>query len=931
LKDLDAQSNNTIYGYLDQVLNNIEEHANKEAARLNDQLTSYSNNYKVIEATLNEYKEKIYNVFYSTIVSVVEDFYNQIKDIVYTNYIKNNLAALTEATKNENFKGFQFLNITINLNETVEETVELLVNEYQNLSMSQIEFLYNKNIQNLQLLFSFSSIKDKINNEISNIYNSILLPALKVYAKYNPGDEGISDYDFSTEISNNIDSILNSNIQKTKEIINKMKGDKYIIEEDWLVPDFTLLKREEFRQIQDNFKSFTNAHSNQEIQQIKEVIFENLKSNFNLFIDNFVPSFGIDYFDMILKYNEIQKIKSLYNNLKYSLSQTLIYYIGLCNIHILTMFPDDLKYKILSLNGLESTIRSNNNKILSSLNSKFEEFIKNTKNYIVEKYISEIKIDPYINASLNSSKIMLYIEQILDGKRYIFENEYINKMNNYIKDPFIQEYTKTLNKETDKMLNFVEDNKDLAKTDINEIFTLDPDNVLSEIENKLNNTLRAVESYNLHFNGFNIPDNVKKFLEQYIQNTISPRYVEINNILSTSTKDSIINNLEANSENFKNSLSYEEFESKNKEINSNLTNSFNKIKESLNSYGTIESKYLENLEKNISQYNRIRNLDELDEDKLAYNRRIADIKLDETFQEIENSSLNLKKFIESLNLFKEFEEKINKYINDINYQYGISQNSIKKFKDNYDDLNDKLYELNAYSLQYYKKVNTSYHETKQKILESISKINELIEKCSNITFQTMVKKYEEIKKNFNSIDEIDNNEVESELVIDYKEKIDDTNYVVKSTINNFIKDSEIKLDIIFEDEEKKKPKIVGENHNKNRPKSWEIDVYSLSGQKGRYGKRITSEMNNVSFSVDLDFDMGSNNGSFNIKTDFDEYTIKKYYYEMKESTIMKTIAGNQYPIPSYTKVDIDPPEGEEKEEIIKAKKNESKIPYDFCN
>ena len=324
-------------------------------------------------------------------------------------------------------------------------------------------------------------------------------------------------------------------------------------------------------------------------------------------------------------------------------------------------------------------------------------------------------------------------------------------------------------------------------------------------------------------------------------------------------------------------------------------------------------------------------MDELDEDKLAYNRRIADVKLDETFQEIENSSLNLKKFIQSLNLFKEFEEKINKYINDINYQYGISQNNIKKFQNYYDELNDKLYELNSYSLQYYEKVNSSYHKTKEMILETIGKINESIEKCSNITFQTMVKKYEEIKNNFNSIDEINKKEEESELLINYKEKIDGTNYVVKTTINNLVTDNEIKIDIIFEDEEKKKPKIVGTTINKNRPKIWEIDVYSLSGQNGKYGRIITCEMNNASFSVDLDFDMGSNNGSFNIKTDFDENVIIKYYYEMKESTQIKIIGGTQYPIPSYTKVFVEPPEGEEKEEIIAAKKNESKIPYDFCN
>ena len=931
LKELDGESKNIIYGYLDQVLDNIKEHVKEEAARLNNEMTSYSNNYKVIEATLNEYKDKIYNGFYLTIVSVVEDFYNQMKDKVYINYTKKYLEELTEATKKESFKGYDFLNITINLKETVEQTVELLVNEYQNLTMSQIDYKYNKIIQNLELLFSVSSIKEKINNEISDIYNSVLLPALKVYAKYNSGDVGISDYDFNIIISNNIDSTLNTNIEKTKEIINKMKGDKYIIEEDWKIPDFSELKRNEFKTIQETFNNFTNAHNNQEIQQIKEVIFENLKSNFNLFINNFIPSFGIDYFDRILKYNENQKIKSLYNNLKYSLTQTLIYYIGLCNIHPIEIFPSNLKYKILSLNDLESTISSNNKKILSSLTSKFEEFIKYTKNYIVEKYISEVKIDPYINEALNfNSKILLYIEQILDGKRYIFEEEYINKMNNYIKSPFIQEYSKTLNKETNKMLNFVEENKDVAKAELNEIFTLQVDDVLSNIENKLNNTLKSVETYNLHFNSFNIPDNVILFLEHYISNTISPKYEEINNILNTATKELIINNLEINSENFKNSYNQEEFESKNKIINANLTNTFNKINESLKSYGAIESDYMENLEREISKYNRIRNLDELDDDKIAYNRRIADIKLDETLKVIKDSSLNIRQFIESLNLFKEFEEKINKYINDINYQYGISQNNIKKLKDNYEELNDKLYELNAYSLQYYKKVNSSYYKTKKMIFESINKINELIEKCSNITFQTMAKNYREIKDNFNSVDNIDKKEDESEFNIDYKEKIDNTNYVVKSTIKKYITDNEIKLDLIFEDEENKIPKIMGAAINKNRPKNWVIDVSSAQGQKGKYGRRITTELNNITLSVDFNFDMGLNKGLFNVTTDFDEYIIKNYFYEVKETTKIIIIGGIPYPISSLSKEqEIKPPEGEKEEEVISAKKNSSPIPYDF--
>ena len=76
------------------------------------------------------------NGFYSTIVSVAENFYNQTKNIFYTDYMKKYLINLTEETKKEKFKEYSFLNITFNKKESVNETIELLINEYQNLSMS---------------------------------------------------------------------------------------------------------------------------------------------------------------------------------------------------------------------------------------------------------------------------------------------------------------------------------------------------------------------------------------------------------------------------------------------------------------------------------------------------------------------------------------------------------------------------------------------------------------------------------------------------------------------------------------------------------------------------------------------------------------------------------------------------------------------------
>ena len=39
-------------------------------------------------------------------------------------------------------------------------------------------------------------------------------------------------------------------------------------------------------------------------------------------------------------------------------------------------------------------------------------------------------------------------------------------------------------------------------------------------------------------------------------------------------------------------------------------------------------------------------------------------------------------FIDSFTLFTNFDERINKYINNINYQNGLSENIIKKNTDN---------------------------------------------------------------------------------------------------------------------------------------------------------------------------------------------------------------------------------------------------------
>ena len=591
LNDLDTQSANKISGYINEVLINIKNHLTSEASRINNELSSYSTNYNVIKQNLNNYKNVIYNQFYSAIISLTKDFRNQVNDKFYMNYIDKNLIDYYNETIKQKFKENKFLNSTINLTEIIIENIKILINDYKNVASTQIEYLYNKTLQNLDILFSFSNLKSKISNDIDNYYNSILLPILKKKAIYNPGDEGVSDYNFSSSISENIISILNQKINQTNQIIiNKMKGKDYIIKENWKIPDFTTAQNEEFKTIKNSFNKFCDAHDKPEKTKFRDILFNYINKNFMIFIDSFVPTFGKDFFDRILRYNEIQKIKSLYGNLKYSLIETILYYLGICYIHDSEVFPVDLKYKILSLNNLEEKVNFNNNNTISSLNSKIDNFFEETKNYIVEKYIQQMKIDPNINMNFDEN-IKQYIVEVLDGKRYVYEKEYIDAMNSYIKLPFLNQYTNTLNQEKNNMLIFIEKGREDIRSEINEIFSVEAHDILLDIENKLNNTLNAINDYDSHLKTFSIPNNVQNFLNNYMFNEIKIKYADIKSILDKSTKDLIINGLESNSEDFKNVYSIEDFEIKSNEINTNLTDKFNEIINCLKSYGTIEEKY----------------------------------------------------------------------------------------------------------------------------------------------------------------------------------------------------------------------------------------------------------------------------------------------------------------------------------------------------
>ena len=80
----------------------------------------------------------------------------------------------------------------------------------------------------------------------------------------------------------------------------------------------------------------------------------------------------------------------LYHNLKYSLAETIIYYISLATFQNNKYLPIDIKKQLYNLNNLNSVVISKNNFIISTLNDKLDKHFEEIQNYILNRYINEM-------------------------------------------------------------------------------------------------------------------------------------------------------------------------------------------------------------------------------------------------------------------------------------------------------------------------------------------------------------------------------------------------------------------------------------------------------------------------------------------------------------------------------------------------------------
>jgi hypothetical protein len=381
------------------------------------------------------------------------------------------------------------------------------------------------------------------------------------------------------------------------------------------------------------------------------------------------------------------------------------------------------------------------------------------------------------------------------------------------------------------MNEFVENSKIELKAELDQTFSLDSDSILADSQTKLNKTKTAVDDYNAHFTTFKISEEVITFLENFGNDVLAPKYRQIKDLLDKKTTELVLNNLETLSSAFREEYSIENFQEEVKKMNKNFTTYFNKFNNVITRYGYIEDVYNQNLDKEMANYRRIRLLDEAD------SQETSDVKLNITFNELKKSSKLTKDFIESLALFSDFEDNLQKYINDKNNQYSFTVYNLEKNKnqnDNYELMVERLEELNKLSSEYYPKAQDIYKLMKEQIIDNINKINELINSCEKVTYETINNKYMEIKENCDKIEDEKNIEKKEININPYKTNITDNYFTVITNVGNYLIDNKFTLEVLFEGETKT-PKIKGKLINNVSPKTFKIDFYSSTGQNGKYG------------------------------------------------------------------------------------------------
>ena len=851
IKEINDTMEQYITENIKDILDIIKMHISKETTRIENTAVSYCNEFATINNTIKQYKENVFIKFNKTVFDILNDFYNNIINIVYNKYFENGLNNYIKVIKKytSSYKEYKLLNSSYNISEIINDISEELTNEYKEIILEEINYYHNIKENKF---FNYDNIKQLIYNELDISYEHNLYPALTKFAIYNKEIYGYSEYDFNNDIKNDIETTINTKILNISNILNIIKGNNYNISiDDWDIINYDSIEFNMIlKTINNNFEEFILSETNKEKQQLNIDLNNILNMNFNRTLNYFIQSFGKKFFERIIQYNENFKILDLFNNIKNTLNQSFYYYNYLLEYEDINIIPSDLKKKLSNLNNLDLFIENKNKILLNLTENVINEFIKQTKNYIINYYISKIDNDIYIKLSFDKI-IYNIIKNNLNNSIITFENDYINLLNQNVKEKLILSFKELIFNQETEIKSIIKYQKIFLNSQLHDISMVDSNEINKNLNETINNTLNSIEKYNKHFNSFEISDELLNYLNNYGNNYIKPSFKGITLILNEISKNNVIENLEINSQNFEtNFIKYDFINYTNSTYLYFKDNYFDKIDNYIESYGLND--YPNKLNEEINKLKRRRRLDEF----YSNNNKIPNKQINDIFNKLFNISEKNKLFINNLKQFHEFNKTIDKYIKNLNVAYHDSAKIIEE--NNYEEsinntLNYKLFYLNKITSNYYSKINESYYNLKDYLINSINKIDTKINKCFNYTFDTLINEYNKILNQIEPTNSEYSKFVEEISPIYYYFSPEDTKYNIKAELQNLKHYAKFNFGLEFDKNDKNKFKLIANIINRSIPKNLIIDIFSEFGNCGRKGIILETEFNNAEYSMNVDY------------------------------------------------------------------------------
>ena len=798
LKNIDNKMVESIKKYIQNILDEIKSQMTKEEKRLKGMSISYSNNFTAINKTIQNYKLEIYEKLKEIIYNIVNNTYENIMNIIYNNHFKIILDEYKEKAYYFSLKceSYDTLKSSYNIGSIIYEMVEDLVNSYQNYTKTQIEIKKEKYLKKKYDEAKLDEIKKLIDNEINQGYSNFL-EILKKKSTNNAIDD---NYDFNEDIKDSTNLEIKININNIYNILKSIQEDVNTL--GWEKLDY--ICDESFWPIQTHFKKFITNKKKLEIKNSNELLGEIIYNNFNKIINNLIFTFGKDYFERVMKYNENFRIKNLYQNLKYSLNVSMQYYTSLYSLKKMNAtLSKDLKLKLYNLNDLNIISKEKKDKVLNNLESDIDDLIKNSFNYILQIYIDYLKNDVLLEIQFNKATLNVIISKVYE-MNFILSKYYIDLLNKECKNKFIDSYTKVMNDQTNEMIQTIEDLKSNMRLIIDDLFIGDIEEVLNQTNYIMNMTLNSIKEYEIYFKSFNLPDNLIAFFDSYGDTIIQGAYEGLETLINKLTKNETLSHLENYIKIYIDNLYLSKFVEDKNNIYTKIKNNINKIKDAINSYGKEE--YPNKLNDEINRLQSSRRLSDEFTEKVFYNEMKEDLNeksISQNLNKLLLKSENIINYTKTFESFDKFNEIIDKNIKKLNISYKETKQIIDNIysqDDIYPILNEKLDILNEYALYYYNKMKNSYNSLKNYIDISLYEIDEELVLCTNVTYNTFIQKYENYCKHSAPFDIEQNKNEQKDKKISYIKSSENFEFEAIAKITSINENARFKYNLILEGE-----------------------------------------------------------------------------------------------------------------------------------